>query len=117
MSTADRHNDRLSRLRQWRNKPEPDLSLGFLKKTFKQQVEKPHKQMGDLAPLWLELVPADLAQHTKLEGFSRGVLRIAVDSSSRLYELDTLLRGGLELELKRRHKGTLAKVKLHVGEA
>jgi hypothetical protein len=55
--------------------------------------------------LWTDLVPAELVAHSRLEGLSRGVLRVAVDSSSHLFELDRLLRGGLEQRLITSHKG------------
>jgi predicted nucleic acid-binding Zn ribbon protein len=106
----------LDRLRQHRTRPEADRSLGFLKQQFKQQVEKPFKQLGDLAELWQQLVPEPLQHHSRLESFQRGTLRVVVDSSARLYELDRLLRQGLQTRLIQNHKGaTLRKVQLRVG--
>lgn len=108
-------NDYLMRLRRWRNRPEPDLSMGFLQKQFKQQIEKPYKQLGAIATLWESLIPNDLAQHTKIDSLQYGVLQISVDSSARLYELDRLMRGGLEQRLIIGHKGpALRKVRLRV---
>jgi hypothetical protein len=105
MPASDPNDVHLQRLRQWRNKPERDLGLGFLKKYVKQEIEKPYKQLGALVKLWGELVPAELVAHTRLEGVGRGVLRVAVDSSAHLFELDRLLRGGLEQRLITEHKG------------
>jgi hypothetical protein len=110
----DSGNERLNRLRQLRVPRTPDLSLAFLKPMFKQQVERPHKQVAAVSEAWQQLLPADLAPHTRLEGFSRGVLQVAVDSSARLFELDRLLRGGLERQLITRQKAGLRKVKLRV---
>jgi len=95
------------RLRQHMKPPprEPDLSLGFLRDKFKREVQRPMKQIGELAVLWDQLVPGDIASHTRLESLSRGVLRVAVDSSARLYQLDRLLRGGLRKQLISQHKG------------
>lgn len=91
------------------------MSLGFLAKQFKREVARPHKQLADLVDLWAQMVPPELVGHTRLLGLARGVLRVAVDSSARLYELDRLLRGGLERELITRHKGAaLHRVKLIV---
>jgi predicted nucleic acid-binding Zn ribbon protein len=106
----------LDQLRQHRAAPpERDLSLGFLRKQFKHQIEKPHKQLGDLAELWQQLVPQQLLAHTRIESFNRGVLRIAVDSSARLYELDRLLRQRLQTQLIEQHQGAaLRKVQLRV---
>ncbi len=100
-------------MRTWRDR---DTSLAFLSDTFKREVAKPFKQLEELAELWVELVPTHLAQHTRLEGLQRGVLRVVVDSAARHYELDRLLRGGLMRELTRRHKSAaLRQVKVRVG--
>ena len=101
----DPYQTHLDGLRQWRNRKDPDLSLGFMRTQFKREVQKPYEQLGELAAIWVELVPEALAAHTRLEGLSRGVLRVSVDSSGRLYELDRLLRSGVFDELVTRHRG------------
>lgn len=114
---SDRHARRLRQLADQPPKQEPDLSLGFLRETFKREVEKPMKQLVQLAALWERLVPPELADHTKLESLSRGVLRVAVDSSSRLYELDRLLREGLQHQLISEHKGpAVRRIQLRVSD-
>lgn len=111
----DPGNLRLERLRKWRNRQERDYSLSFLQGQFKEQIARPHRQLSQVSALWGELVPADLVEHTRLEGLRRGILKVSVDSSSRLYELDRLLRQGLERQLIRSHKGGgLRKVRLRV---
>jgi hypothetical protein len=115
MSPPDPLDQHLGRLRVWRNRPERDLSLGFLKQQFQKEVERPHKQLGALAIAWGELVPPELAEHARLEGLSRGVLRVAVDDSAHLYELDRILRQGLERQLRNHPAGrTLRRVQLHI---
>lgn len=110
--TARRH---VEALREQRVRPEPDLSLGFLADQFKREVARPFKQLGDLAELWNELLPDEVAVGTRLESLQRGVLNVAVDSSARLYEIDRRLREGLERELVTRHKGAaFRRVKLRV---
>jgi len=112
---TDPRQHQLDRIRRHRNQPDPDHSLGFLQQQFKQQIEKPHKQLGDLADLWRSLVPEPLLNHTRLDSFDRGTLRVSVDSSARLYHLDRLLRDGLKQQLIDRHKGAaLRKVQLRV---
>jgi len=105
MNTTDPRETYLNRLRGWRNRSEADLTLGFLRKQFKTQIEQPYKQLSSIARLWDQLVPQDLAAHTRLDSLHRGVLQVSVDSSPRLYELDRLLRGGLRNELITQHKG------------
>lgn len=113
----DPYQSHLDGLRERRNRKDPDLSLGFMAGQFKREVQKPYEQLGKLTEIWGELVPAELAAHTRLEGLSRGVLRVSVDSSGRLYELDRLLRGGVFDELISRHKGkALRRVDLKVGD-
>lgn len=116
-NTADDPRDgQLGRLRGWRNRKTPDLSMGFIKAQFKREVERPYKQLGAIVELWEQFVPADVLPHTRLESLARGVLRVIVDSSSQLYELDRLLRGGIERQLIMAHKGpAFRKVQLRVG--
>lgn len=115
MAPTDPRDEYLSRLRQWRNRPDPDLTLGFLKKQFKDQVERPYRQLSSFTGLWHALVPEAIAQHTRLESFDRGVLVVSVDCSARLYELDRLLRSGLQRQLVVQHKGpALRRVRLRV---
>jgi len=113
---SDPRDGQLGRLRGWRNRKAPDLSMGFIKAQFKREVERPYKQLGAIVELWEQFVPADVLPHTRLESLARGVLRVIVDSSSQLYELDRLLRGGIERQLIIAHKGpAFRKVQLRVG--
>lgn len=114
---ADPRQQHLARLRQFRVRPEQDLSLGFLDADFQKRIAKPHKQLEALVELWQELVPPGLVAHTRLESLNRGVLKVAVDSSPRLYELDRLLRSGLQAQLVTRHRGpAFRKVQLRLCE-
>jgi hypothetical protein len=107
---ANRH---LQQLRSSRNPRDPDLTLDFLRRQFRDQVERPFRQLGPLGELWSQLVPAEMHEHTRLEGLQRGTLRVAVDSAAHLYELDRLLRGGLERQMITGYRGgSLRRVKL-----
>jgi len=117
MSKDDVSQQRLEQLRRWKNRPQRDLGLGDLQKQFKREIEKPYKQVGAVVELWEQMLPPELLAHTRLEGLQRGILRVAVNGSSRLYELDRLLRQGLERQLIHARKGTgLRKVKLQLGQ-
>ena len=70
-----------------------------------KRARQAHRQTGSLAALWLERVPPAVARHTSLHGLTRGVLTVAVDDSAALYELDRLLRGGLDHQLIAAHTG------------
>jgi len=110
--------EHLERLQRSRSLPRPDLSLGFLAEQFKREVAKPYKQLGDLAALWAELVPAELVRCSRLVGLSRGVLHVEVDHAAAHFEIDRLLRGGLQKRLIQSHKGgALRKVVDRLGEA
>lgn len=102
---SDPAQDHLDRLRQSRSLPTRDLSLAFLTKQFNRDVAKPYKQLGDLAALWGQLLPQRLAQRTRLVGLSRGVLHVEVDNPAAHFEIDRLLRGGLQKQLVEGHKG------------
>ena len=117
MPPHDHASQRLERLRKYRVRKAPDLSLAFLKNQFQRDVAKPHKQLGQLVSLWQQLLPPDLLEHTRLEGLSRGTLRVAVDSSPHLYQLDRLLSAGLERQLVQQHAGpAFRRVKLRVAK-
>jgi hypothetical protein len=106
----------LDRLRGWRNHAEKDVSMDFLKDFLKQEVERPYKQLHEIAEVWQKLVPPELVKKTRLESLSRGVLKVAVGSSAALYELERLLRSGLENEIIRAHKGpAFRKISLRQG--
>ena len=107
---------RLERLRGFRIPPERDQSLAFIQGQFDREVKRPHAQVKQAVELWAQLVPAELAAHTRLESLTRGTLKVVADSSTHLYELDRLLRGGVEQALIRglRTSG-LRRVKVVVG--
>lgn len=101
----DAAQDRLERARQGRSLPKRDLSLGFLAEQFKRDVAKPYKQLGDLAELWRELLPATLVEKSRLVGLRSGVLHVEVDNPAAHFEIDRLLRSGLQKQLIQGHKG------------
>jgi hypothetical protein len=109
----ERHLDEhIGRLRGWRNRSQPDLSLRFLEKQFQREVARPHKQLGPLAEAWREKVPAHLVKRTALQSLRNGVLKVHVADSATLWELDQLLRAGLEQQLRQGMPGTLRRVRL-----
>ncbi len=86
--------------------------LGIL---MKHHLERRIKQLGDLAVLWDDVIPAGIRHHTALETFRRGVLTVLVDSAAHRFQLQTLLTGGLLKALQQRFRGPLNKVRLLPG--
>ncbi len=62
---------------------------------MRQVVAKRRKRLQDIAGVWQELLPAELVEHSCLENFYRGTLRVLVDSGPHLAELNIMVRQGL----------------------
>ncbi|MCC5830579.1 MAG: DUF721 domain-containing protein [Phycisphaeraceae bacterium] len=107
---------RLRWLRERRLRPERDYSLGFVREMFKSRIERPFHQLQAVSEAWMRLVPEDLRACCRLEGLQRGVLRVRVEGSARLYTLDRLLKSGLEARLKDELRGIrLSRIVLRQG--
>jgi hypothetical protein len=98
------YNDRLTPLAQ---------PLGML---MKHTLGKRVRQIGKMAEIWDEVVPDGILEHTALESLNRGVLTVMVDSSSHRFQLETLLRGGLQRLIQDRFPGSLNKIRLVPGQ-
>lgn len=96
---------RLDRLRKYRNRTMPDQSLAFMANQFKREVAGPFKQLEQAGQVWQQLVPEALVSRTRLIRVFRGVLHVGVDSSATMYELDRLMRDGLERQITTSIKG------------
>lgn len=115
MARPDPELEHLKRLSQWRRTRDRDVSMSFLAPQFQREIARPFQQLRTVIAAWQRLVPARLAAHTRLERLSRGVLHVAVDTSAHLYELDRLLRGGLERQLAVAHgRAGLRRIQLRV---
>ncbi len=84
----------------------------FMKHTLAKRV----RNLGELAVAWDEVIPADLREHTALEGFSRGTLTVLVDSAAHRFQLEMLLKGGIQKALAERIPGALNRIKLMPGQ-
>lgn len=92
-----------------------DLSLRAALQATERELRRNVKQLAVIAPVWEQLVPPQLLACTRLDGFSRGVLRVAVQSSSQLHQLDILLRRGLATQLITQCRGVaLRRVQLRL---
>jgi hypothetical protein len=87
--------------------------LGLL---MKQTLARKFKQLGQMSMLWDEAIPEDIAAHTALESFQRGVLTVMVDSAPHRFQLQTLLMNGVLKYMQSRFSGALNKVRLIPGQ-
>ncbi len=74
------------------------------------------RQLGKLAGVWDEVIPAEVRDHTALESLIRGVLTVRVDSAAHRFQLRSLLDGGLMREIRSRFGGTLNRIRLLPGQ-
>ncbi|MHC4983041.1 MAG: DciA family protein [Planctomycetota bacterium] len=82
---------------------------------IKHTIAKRARRLGKLAEIWDELIPAGIRDHTALEGFSHGVLTVAVDSAAHRFKLSVLLDGGLRRQIQARFDAALRKIRLIPG--
>ena len=106
----------VQRLRDLRQRPTRDDSIGPLVARIRNESDRHHQRLGELVALWCELAPPDLVPQTALTGLRGGVLQVTVPSSAVAYRLDRALRGGLTATLRSRFRGSLARVRVRVGE-
>lgn len=83
---------------------------------MKHKLSKKVRQLGKLAKVWDNLLPAGVREHTALEGYNQGVLTVLVDSASHRFQLKTLLDAGLTKVIQSQFGGPINKVKLTPGQ-
>lgn len=94
----------LARLSKWKaggivKGPQPQPLGQELVRLFKQEIEPLHRKVGKVAEVWMALVPQMFQERTALVSFRAGTLTVAVDSAPHLYELQLLLRAGLQKQI------------------
>lgn len=112
--TARNPEQHIENLRRWRNWKQRDVTLRNAAEIVEKKYAKPHKQLGQVIELWERLVPAKLRRQTALASLSKGVLTVHVSDSAAMYELDRLLRGGAEQQIKTGCKTAMRKIRLQV---
>lgn len=105
----------IGELRRFRVRAE-DLSIKPHIQAIQDNTARHQKRFGKLIVLWERHIPRDLADQTTLSSLSRGVLGVTVDSSSIMYELDRVLRGGAFAAIQRGFPATLSEYRLKFGE-
>ncbi len=66
---------------------------------FRKKIVPRQKKLSHLSQAWQELLPQELLDHSCLENYTRGNLRVLVDSPVHYAELHMLLREGLLKQL------------------
>jgi hypothetical protein len=107
----------LEKLRRHRSRPGKDWTIGNIIADMHHESRRTHKRFGELVEIWEHLIPADVAVHTSLSNLRAGILHVSVDSSSAAFELDRLLRSGVESEIRRKFRGTVVRVKTRISAA
>lgn len=83
---------------------------------MKHKLAKRVRQLSKLGEIWDEVIPEEIADHTALESFNRGILKVMVDSAPHRFQLQTLLTGGLMREIRARFGGAIQKIRLVPGQ-
>jgi hypothetical protein len=87
-----------------------DVLLPWYEKT----VTKPAEKLSGIAELWQEHVPAAIVERSRLIGFLKGTLTVALDSATVRAELEGQLRGGLLRKLQVESRGAVYRVKTQI---
>lgn len=83
---------------------------------FKKDVQRRQGKFGKIADIWAQLIPETLLDHTCLESFHAGTLKVLVDTSSHLFELKTVLLAGLQKQILMAGRSAgLRKITLRLG--
>ena len=106
----------IEKLREWRRRPEPELSIGPLISDRATYAKRAEKRLGSFVDLWEGVMPGELTCRTRVTSLRSGVAHVTVDSSSTAYEIDRQLREGLEQQLRQAFGKTLIRVRITVGE-
>lgn len=106
----------IDRLRAARVRPARDLSIASLINATHKRAADVQRRLGELIEIWEALVPEELSSHTRLTALRGSVLHVAVDSSPIAFELDRLLREGLDVALRQRYRRTLTRVKVTLAQ-
>ena len=106
---------RLARIAPYRKRREFDPSIESILDTTRKKARRDEKRLASFTEAWEMLVPPDVLASCRLAGARGSTITIEVDSSPAKYELDRLLRNGLEANLRRLYTGPLTKIRTRLG--
>lgn len=98
-------------LRKFRQRKQPQSALAPAIERIREEVRKSDSKFARLIELWRELIPEHLQPHATPSSFRAGTLHVEVNCAATGYEIDRLMRGGMEQTLRSRFHGSLVRVK------
>ena len=106
---------RLARLAPYRGRREFDPSIDALLDSTRKRAKRDEKRLATFTEAWERLVPPNVLACCRLLGARGSTVTVEVDSSPAKYELDRLLRTGLEAKLRQLYTGPLVKIRTRLG--
>jgi len=103
----------LEKLRRFRAKVAPDLSLHQDITELYKNFSKHHKTTGLLDDVWREIAPHEFVDRASIKKIgSDGVLTVVVSDSAAAWEFDQWLRGGGLAAMKKKCKTPIKSVRI-----
>jgi hypothetical protein len=101
----------LLRIRGWRNRADPEWSIGAAVGAAQAAVERAAKSGTVLEIAWREVLPPSLIGRAAAVSLARGILTVRTSDASAKWEVDRWLRCGGERELCRAARVVIRRVK------
>ncbi|MGI9013682.1 MAG: DciA family protein [Phycisphaerales bacterium] len=89
------------------------LTADFVR--MQRDTERNGRMLGDVVEAWETMLPAELCNRTAIDSFGRGVLHVRADSAATRFELDRLLRTGIERAIRECCSRPLNRIKITIG--
>lgn len=107
--------EELKRIRRFRGRRSPDLSLDPMIRNIQLTAQRQHRRLGSCIDAWESLIPKQLCDKTRIESLRQGTLHVTVTSSAVAFEIDRTVRAGLLKQLSARVPGAIQRVRTKIG--
>lgn len=108
---------RLRRIAPYRRKWDPETSISGLVESTKKVAKRNEGRLSTFTEAWDRHVPQQISTACRFGEMRGGTITILVESSPAKYELDRLLKSGLEAELRRSYSGPLSRIRTKLSPA
>ena len=108
---------RLRRIAPYRRKWDPETSISGLVESTKKVAKRNEGRLSTFTEAWDRHVPEQLSRACRFGEMRGGTITVLVESSPAKYELDRLLKSGLEAELRRSYSGPLSRIRTKLSPA